>query len=183
MQVIETELAGVLLLRPRYFPDSRGWFIEAWNRQTFQTAGINADFVQDNLSHSVAPWTVRGLHYQRPPMAQGKLVMVFAGRILDVVVDLRRQSSSYGRHLKTELSAADGTMLFVPAGFAHGFCTLEANVMVFYKVDAPYSPPHEGSIHWRDPDLAIDWPIAAEKALLSPKDLAARGLAGYDHGF
>lgn len=183
MQVAETTLAGVLLLRPKRFRDSRGWFTESWNRRTFREAGLDIDFVQDNLSLSLGAGTVRGLHYQRPPCAQTKLVGVPCGRILDVVVDLRRNSPTRGRHVAVELSADDGAMLLVPVGFAHGFCSLEDNTLVGYKVDAPYAAEHEGAIHWRDPDLAVVWPVAPEQASLSDKDLAAGPFAGRDHGF
>lgn len=181
MQVVKTGLPDVLLLQPRRFSDPRGWLAETWNRETFRAAGVEADFVQDNVSFSALPGTVRGLHYQRPPMAQAKLIVVHRGRILDVVVDLRLQAPTYGHHITFDLSAGNGSMLFIPAGFAHGFCTLEPDVVVAYKVDAFYSPEHEASIHWQDPDLAIAWPVTS--ALLSAKDKAAGSFAGVEHGF
>lgn len=183
MQVAETTLPGVLLLQPERFSDERGWFVENWSHRTARQIGLDVDFVQDNLSVSLKAGTVRGLHYQRPPFAQAKLLSVLRGRILDVVVDLRRDSPYFGHHLTRELSVTEGTILFVPAGFAHGFCTLEDDTMVAYKVDAPYAPTHDAAIHWQDLDLAIDWPVAADHALLSPKDLAAGPFKGRDHGF
>ncbi|BAE50278.1 dTDP-4-dehydrorhamnose 3,5-epimerase [Paramagnetospirillum magneticum] len=181
MLVVESDLPGVLLLRPARFSDSRGWFMESWSHQAFREAGLDTEVIKDNVSLSFKTGTVRGLHFQRPPMAQAKLISVYSGRVLDVAVDLRPGSATYGRHLSVELSAAEGTMLFIPKGFAHGFCTLEDNTLVGYKVDAPYSPEHEGAIHWRDPDLGIVWPVSEDQAELSPKDLAAGPFAGRDH--
>lgn len=183
MESIATELPGLVLLKPRRFGDERGWFAETWNRATFRAAGITTDFIQDNMSRTTRAGTVRGLHYQAPPAAQAKLIHVPKGRILDVVVDLRRGQPTYGAHLAVELSAEDGTQLFVPEGFAHGFCTLEPDVVVAYKVSAPYAPTHERVIHWRDPDLAIDWPVAPEAAILAGRDAAAPPFAAMDHGF
>jgi dTDP-4-dehydrorhamnose 3,5-epimerase len=156
--------------------------MEGWNRDAFRAAGIGAEFIQDNFSQSAACGTVRGMHYQRPPMAQSKLMTVLRGRIMDVVVDLRSNSPNFGRAMSIEL-AADGALLFIPAGFAHGYCTLEPDVLVHYKVDAPYSPAHEGTIDWQDPDLAIDWPVSATEAVMSPRDRGADPFVGRHHGF
>jgi dTDP-4-dehydrorhamnose 3,5-epimerase len=160
-----------LISAPR-FRDARGYFAETYVRGDFAAAGIADEFVQDNESLSQAPGTVRGMHFQIPPFAQAKLIRVLTGRILDVCVDLRRSSASYGRHVAAELAADSGDQLFVPAGFAHGFCTLEPDTTVLYKVDAVYSAAHERGITWADPALAIPWPIGTNAAILSTKDAA-----------
>lgn len=162
----------VKLITPRRFADARGHFAETWNRKAMREAGLDVDFCQDNQSLSAAVGTVRGLHFQRPPHAQAKLVSVLKGRIFDVAVDLRRASPSFGRHVAVELDAASGAELFVPAGFAHGFCTLAPDTLVFYKVDAHYAPEADAGIFWADEALAIAWPVDAARAHLSPKDAA-----------
>ncbi len=154
------------------FRDQRGYFAETYVRRDFAAAGIAHEFVQDNESLSHAPGTVRGLHFQIPPFAQAKLVRVLTGRIFDACVDLRRSSPRYGQHATVELSAESGDQLFVPAGFAHGFCTLEPDTTVLYKVDAVYSAEHERGVAWSDPALAIPWPVGADAAILSAKDTA-----------
>ncbi len=169
-------LPDVLLVVPRRFADDRGWFCETWNRDSFAAVGIDVPFVQDNHSASVAAGTVRGLHFQHAPSAQAKLVRVLRGRIRDVVVDIRPGSPGFGRHASVELDAADGRQLFVPAGFAHGFCTLVPDTEVAYKASAPYDPAREGGILWCDPDLAIPWPVDPAAAVLSPRD---RGLPSW----
>lgn len=168
-----TALDGVLIVTPRRFGDDRGWFCETWNRRAFAAGGIAADFVQDNQSFSRPAGTVRGLHFQRPPAAQAKLVRVLRGAIRDVAVDIRRGSPTYGRWVAVELSAANGRQLFVPRGFLHGFATLEPETEVAYKCDGFYAPDCEGAVRWDDPDLAIDWGIDPASAVLSPKDAAA----------
>ena len=155
---------------PKRFGDHRGFFQETYNRQRLIEAGIDAEFVQDNHSLSTAVGTLRGLHFQTPPFAQTKLVWVVRGRILDVVVDLRRSSLTYGRHAAVELSAENGRQLFIPAGFAHGFCTLEPNTEIQYKVSAYYSAPHDKGLAYDDPDLGIDWPFRPDEVILSDKD-------------
>lgn len=150
--------------------DVRGYFCESYVRSDFAAHGLSHDFVQDNESSSDRVGTVRGLHFQKPPFAQVKLVRVLRGKIVDVVVDLRRSSPSFGKHLAVELSEINGEQLLVPAGFAHGFCTLEPHTTVLYKVDAAYSPAHDHGINWADPELAIKWPVAPEDATLSDKD-------------
>ena len=169
MDVVATAIADVKLVRPRVFADERGWFAETWSARAFAAAGIAEGFVQDNQSLSRPRGTVRGLHFQTPPMAQGKLVRVLRGAILDVAVDLRRSSPTRGRHVAVELTA-DGAQLWVPVGFAHGFCTLVDDTEVFYKVTAPYSPAHDRGLAWDDPALGIPWPVSAAEALLSDKD-------------
>jgi dTDP-4-dehydrorhamnose 3,5-epimerase len=163
-------VSGPLLVRVRRFSDPRGVFVETWSRRDFAAVGIADDFVQDNQSLSVAAGTVRGLHFQRRPAAQAKLVRVLRGRVLDVAVDLRAGSPSYGRHVAVELSAEGGEMLYVPEGFAHGFVTREPGTEVAYKVTALYAPECDGGVLWADPDLGIDWGVAPEAATLSDKD-------------
>jgi dTDP-4-dehydrorhamnose 3,5-epimerase len=165
-------LPEIKLIRAPRLRDQRGYFAETYVRRDFAAAGIPIEFLQDNESLSHARGTVRGLHFQIPPFAQAKLIRVLAGRIFDACVDLRRSSPRYGQHASVELSAASGDQLFVPAGFAHGFCTLEPDTTVLYKVDAVYSAEHDRGIAWSDPALAIAWPVSAEAAILSAKDTA-----------
>lgn len=172
LDVFSMSLRGVNLIRSPRFTDQRGFFAETYARADFVAAGLENDFIQDNQSASVSSGTIRGLHFQIPPVAQAKLVRVLRGRILDVVVDLRRSSLTYGKHIAVELSAESGDQLFVPAGFAHGFCTLVDNTEVFYKVDAAYSPAHDRGINYSDPALEIHWPVPQDSAVLSDKDKA-----------
>ena len=152
------------------FADQRGYFAETYVRRDFVAAGIAHEFAQDNESLSQSVGTVRGMHFQIPPFAQAKLIRVLTGRIFDACVDLRRSSPRYGHHATVELSAETGEQLFVPAGFAHGFCTLEPNTTVLYKVDAVYSAQHERGIAWSDAALGIPWPVGPHAAILSAKD-------------
>jgi dTDP-4-dehydrorhamnose 3,5-epimerase len=154
---------------PRNF-DVRGHFTEIYNERTFRAAGVTVTFVQDNLSFSLKCGTVRGLHFQLPPSPQAKVVRVVRGSIFDVVVDLRAQSPTYGRWIAERLTADQGEQLFIPRGLAHGFCTLEPNTEVAYKVDEYYAPQYDSGLLWSDPTLAIDWPVSAEDAVLSDKD-------------
>jgi dTDP-4-dehydrorhamnose 3,5-epimerase len=170
MKVTDLHIAGVKLLAPRKFSDARGYFVETWNRKTFAEAGIDADFVQDNSSVSQLAGTVRGLHFQRPPAVQAKLVRVVRGSIFDVAVDLRRASPTFGRHAGATLTAEGGEQLFIPVGFAHGFCTLEPNTEIAYKVSGFYSREHDAGVAWDDPDIDIDWPLHGREAILSEKD-------------
>jgi dTDP-4-dehydrorhamnose 3,5-epimerase len=163
-------LPGVKLLHSKRFVDQRGYFAETFVHRDFAAVGIDNQFIQDNQSLSTAVGTIRGLHFQAPPFAQAKLIRVLRGRVFDVVVDLRRSSSSYGQHLAIELSADTGDQLFIPAGFAHGCCSLEPNTELFYKVDALYSPAHDRGVNWADPTLGIDWPVCLRTAVLSEKD-------------
>lgn len=172
LDVIPQSLSGVMVIRSKRYPDPRGYFAETYVRRDFALAGIGQEFIQDNQSGSSARGTVRGLHFQIPPFAQAKLVRVLRGRILDVVVDLRRSSPSYGRHLSIELGADTGDNLYVPKGFAHGFCTLVADTEVLYKVDAVYSAEHDRGVNWADPALGIAWPVSQADAVLSAKDAA-----------
>lgn len=161
---------GLILLCPDLFSDPRGTFSEIYNRSELAAHGIRTDFIQDNHSLSVSAETVRGLHFQTPPFAQAKLVRVARGRILDVAVDIRRGSPTYGRHAAVELSGENRHQLFIPTGFAHGFCTLEPHTEVIYKVSAPYAPQNDAGLLWNDPDLGIFWPIDVRRAVLSEKD-------------
>lgn len=171
MQVESLSIADVKLLKPRVFADSRGWFSETWNRRTLAAAGIEVDFVQDNHAFSVAVDTVRGLHFQRAPYDQDKLIRVVSGAILDVAVDIRPGSPSYGRHIARELTAESHEQLWVPKGFAHGYRTLVRGTEVAYKVTAHYAPEADGGILWSDPELGIDWGLDLDRALVSDKDL------------
>lgn len=170
LSIEETAIPAVKIITTRRFGDARGFFTETWNRKRFAEAGIDLDFVQDNHSLSGPAGTVRGLHFQSPPFAQDKLVRVVRGRILDVAVDIRRSSPTYGRHVAVELSAGNGRQLLVPVGFAHGFCTLEPDTEVLYKVSAYYAPEHDHGIAFDDPDLGIAWPVVPGAAVLSEKD-------------
>ncbi|MBB3110537.1 dTDP-4-dehydrorhamnose 3,5-epimerase [Paenibacillus phyllosphaerae] len=168
MKVQPARLAGVKWIEPTVFEDHRGFFMESYNAAEYARNGIAATFVQDNHSLSAEAGVLRGLHYQLHPKAQTKLVRVVAGSILDVVVDLRSGSPTFGQWESFVLSAANKRQLLVPVGFAHGFCTLEANTEVLYKVDEVYSPTHERGIAWNDPALSIDWPVT--NPTLSAKD-------------
>lgn len=180
MKITATALDGVLILEPPRFGDDRGWLSVVYAQPLIDAAGIDFITVQDNISLSRAAFTVRGLHFQRPPVAQPKLVQVLAGRIIDVVLDLRRGSASFGRHLAVELSAATGRQILIPAGFAHGFCTLEPDTLIHYKCAAPYAPDHEGGVLWHDPALGIDWPVAPDHAVVSDRDRALPPLGRLD---
>lgn len=170
MDITATEIPGVLLLKPRHFRDARGYFVETYNQRGAHAAGLAADFVQDNQAFSRQRGTVRALHFQAPPHAQAKLVRVLRGSIYDVAVDLRAGSPSYGRWVATTLTAQGGEQIFVPRGFGHGYCTLEADTEVAYKVDDYYAPDCDRGLIWNDPTLAIDWPVTASAAVLSDKD-------------
>ncbi|WP_309888747.1 dTDP-4-dehydrorhamnose 3,5-epimerase [Archangium sp.] len=169
MKISETELPGVLLLEPKRFGDDRGFFVELFHAKRYTEAGIPGPFVQDNFSRS-AKGILRGLHFQQPH-AQGKLVQVFAGAVYDVAVDIRRGSPTFGKWVGVELSADNRRQLWVPAGFAHGFCVLSESADFHYKCTELYSPASEHGIAWNDPDLGIPWPV--KSPLLSPKDSAA----------
>jgi dTDP-4-dehydrorhamnose 3,5-epimerase len=169
VKVQDTALPGVLLLEPRIFQDARGSFLEAWQRDRYAAEGLPRDFVQDNVSRS-SRGVVRGLHLQNPE-AQGKLVSVLFGEVFDVAVDVRVGSPTFGRWLGVTLSAENGRQLFLPEGFAHGFMATSAEAVFHYKCTRPYSPEHELTVRWDDPDLGIEWPD--EQAVLSERDAAA----------
>ena len=170
MQVIPTEIPDVKILVPKQFKDHRGFFSEVYSTKLLKDAGIDKPFVQDNHSLSVEKGVLRGLHYQVAPMAQDKLIRVVRGSILDVAVDVRRGSATFGKHVTALVSADNWRQVFVPVGFAHGFVTLEPNTEVLYKVSAFYSPQHERGIRWNDPALGIEWGIGPGEAVLSPRD-------------
>ncbi|GLR81972.1 dTDP-4-dehydrorhamnose 3,5-epimerase (plasmid) [Azospirillum oryzae] len=170
MDVVSLDIPDVKIIRPKKFGDHRGFFSETYTKKTFEAAGLHYDFVQDNHSLSAEVGTVRGLHFQLPPFAQDKLVRVVRGAILDVAVDIRKGSPTFGRHVSAVISAAEWNQILVPIGFAHGFCTLEPDTEVIYKVTNYYSPEHDRGLLWNDPELGIDWPVSADKAQLSAKD-------------
>jgi dTDP-4-dehydrorhamnose 3,5-epimerase len=170
MQVFDTALPEIKIVAPRRIGDARGFFSEVWNARDFSLVGIDAAFVQDNHVRSSVTGTLRGLHYQMPPAAQGKLVRVTHGAIFDVAVDIRRGSSTFGHHADAVLSAENWYQLWVPAGFAHGYCTLEDDTEVQYKVTEYYSPSHERGIAWNDPGLMIPWPVTPTTATVAERD-------------
>ena len=170
MQLIPTPISDLFVIQPRVFEDARGYFYESYNSEIFKQYNINADFVQDNQSLSQKN-VLRGLHFQNPPYAQGKLVRVIAGSVLDVVVDIRKNSPTYGKSFSLVLDEKNKTMLWIPPGFAHGFLTLEDNTIFSYKCTNLYNKASEDSIRWNDPDLAIDW--GTTTPLLSGKDKEA----------
>jgi dTDP-4-dehydrorhamnose 3,5-epimerase len=163
-------IADVVLIASRRYEDHRGHLSETYEQEAFRAAGISAVFVQDNESYSRRRGTIRGLHFQREPMAQAKLVRVTRGAIFDVALDLRPNAPSFGRWCAAELSSDNGREMYVPRGFAHGFCTLAEDTLVAYKVDAAYAKAAEGGIRWNDPAIGIDWPVGAAEAILSDRD-------------
>ena len=182
MEIGETALPEVLVLTPRRFGDHRGFFSESWNRRTLEAAGLDLpDFVQDNHSFSTAAGTIRGLHYQAPPFAQGKLVRCGRGRIFDVAVDIRRGSPTYGQWVGEELSFENGRQLWIPAGFLHGFLTLEEDSEIIYKCTAHYAPEADGAVRWDS--VGIDWPLQGLTPILSDKDAAAPALDDFHSPF
>lgn len=173
LDVKKTEIDGVLLITPKRFKDERGFFVESYNSERFRKAGVSDIFVQDNHSMSIAAATVRGLHYQAPPRAQAKLVRVIKGAVIDVAVDARKGSPTYGKHVRAHLSADNGAELLIPVGFLHGFATLEPMTEIAYKVSDFYSADHDGAVFWNDQELGIDWGIDPSKAVVSEKDAKA----------
>ena len=170
MEYKETDLKGVYIIEPRVFADARGYFFEAWKQAEFEAHVGPVKFIQDNESMS-SYGVVRGLHYQKGDLSQAKLVRVISGRVVDVAVDIRRSSPTFGRHIMVELSGDNKRQLFIPRGFAHGFAVLSPEAVFTYKVDNPYAPQQEAGIRWDDPELAIQWPIDPKDVLTSDKDL------------
>ncbi len=172
INVTNTSLGGVYIIEPKSFGDNRGWFMESYSKRDMEAAGINVDFVQDNRSYSAKKGIIRGLHFQRNPMAQAKLVTCIRGAILDVAVDLRKDSPTYKQWISVELNSENRKELFIPKGFAHGFVTLTDDVEIMYKCDEFYSPEHDGGIRFDDPDIGVDWgvtdPILSEKDANAP---------------
>ena len=182
MNVITTAIEGLLIIEPRVFKDDRGYFYESYSKQKFEEAGIHADFIQDNQSFS-QKGTLRGLHGQANPYAQGKLVRVIQGRVLDVAVDIRKNSPTYGQHFTIELSGENHKQFWVPAGFLHGFVTLEDNTIFTYKVTNYYNKESEIGVIWNDPTLAVGWGINETEVLLSPKDELLPSFADFKSPF
>ena len=170
MQYIKTEIDGVYVIEPRVFNDARGYFMEAWKMAEFNEHIGNVTFIQDNESKS-SYGVLRGLHYQKGAASQSKLVRVIKGRVIDVAVDIRKSSPTFGRHVMVELSEENKRQFFIPRGFAHGFLVLSDEAIFMYKVDNPYAPETEAGIRWNDPDLGIEWPINPQEVLTSEKDL------------
>ena len=171
MKQIQTHIEGLFLIEPDVFTDGRGYFMESFSQKKFrELTGLDVTFVQDNESRS-AYGVVRGLHFQRPPHAQAKLVRVVSGKVLDVAVDLREDSATYGQHFAVELSDENHLQMFIPKGFAHGFAVLSEEVVFQYKCDEFYAPESEGAVAWDDPDLAIDWCLPKDAVRLSAKDM------------
>ncbi len=183
MSVTPTALEGVMLIEPRRFSDLRGYFSETWNRRALREAGLDIDFCQDNHSFSADMGTVRGLHFQAPPAAQDKLVRVVRGSVMDVVVDIRVGSPTFGQWISEELSAENGLQLLIPKGYLHGFATLTPDCEVLYKCSDYYMPSAEGSVRFDDPDLAIEWGVPMESAVLSEKDAVAQNFASFESPF
>lgn len=183
MRVAQTAIPDVRILHLQPHGDRRGLFVETYDRALFSRHGIAEEFVQDAVSRSGESGVVRGLHFQTPPFAQAKLVRVARGRIFDVVVDLRRGRTTYGRHVALELAADDWRMLYVPAGFAHGFCALSTDVEIAYKLSAPYSPDHARGLLWNDPALDIAWPAGRADAILTERDKTWPTLKGLPAAF
>ena len=177
LQTRRLAIGDVFEVTPRKFGDDRGFFSETYKAERFAEAGLPIDWMQDNQSFSAQVYTLRGLHYQEPPFAQAKLVRVLRGRILDVAVDIRAGSPTFGRWVALELSAVKFNQILVPVGFAHGFLTLEPDTEVLYKVSAPYSSEHDRSIRWDDPAIGIEWPLEDAEPVLSAKDEVAPSLA------
>ena len=169
MEVIKTDIEGVVIIEPRIFRDDRGYFFESFSQREFQEKVCNTVFVQDNESKS-SYGVLRGLHFQKPPYAQSKLVRVIKGAVLDVAVDIRKGSPTFGQHVAVELTEDNHRQFFIPRGFAHGFSVLTDEVIFQYKCDNFYAPQSEGALAWDDPDLGIDWRLPAEKGILSEKD-------------
>ena len=170
MEYIETEIAGVFIIEPRVFSDARGYFMEAWKEEEFNQHIGRVKFIQDNESKS-SYGVLRGLHYQKGEWSQAKLVRVIKGRVLDVAVDIRKSSPTFGKHVMVELSEDNKRQFFIPRGFAHGFLVLSEEAIFTYKVDNPYMPAEEAGIRWNDPELAIEWPIDPSVVQTSEKDL------------
>jgi len=170
VEVVATKIPDVKVIKPVKYFDPRGFFSETYNKRAFAEAGIELEFVQDNHSFSAQKNVVRGLHYQTKPFAQDKLLRVVRGAVFDVAVDLRRGSPTFGRHIGLVLSGDDWNQVLIPQGFAHGFCTLQPNTEVIYKVSNYYSRENDWGLFWADPDLAIPWPISQDAAIVSDKD-------------
>ena len=182
MEVIKTEIEGVVIIEPRIFKDERGYFYESFSQREFEEKVCRTTFVQDNQSKS-SYGVVRGLHFQKPPYSQSKLVRCMKGAVLDVAVDIRKGSPTFGKHVAVELNEENHRQLFIPRGFAHGFAVLTPEAVFQYKCDNFYNKESEGAVAWNDPQLAIDWRIPADEVLLSEKDRQTRNMADADFLF
>ncbi len=171
MNITESTIPDVKLIQPHRHVDSRGWLAETWRRSELVAAGINLDWAQENLVYSAAPATLRGFHFQAPPQAQGKFILVLRGAIFDVAVDIRRGSPYFGRHVAMTIGDERPAQIWIPAGFAHAYLTLKPDTQILYRVTAPYAPESERGFRWDDPSLAVDWPMAG-KILLNDRDKA-----------
>ena len=180
MEIIKTPIEGLLVINPLIFGDNRGYFFESWSEESFAKNGLDLDFVQDNQSLS-SKGVLRGLHFQNPPFAQGKLVRVIKGAVLDVVLDIRKESTTYGQHFSIELNEENKTIFWIPPGFAHGFVTLEDDTIFTYKCTGVYNSASEEALLWSDKDLNIDW--GAIEALVSDKDLVAGSFKNFKSQF
>jgi len=180
MEVIKTPIEGLLVINPKIFGDDRGHFFESWSKESFAENGLDLDFVQDNQSFS-SKGVLRGLHFQNPPFAQGKLVRVIKGAVLDVVVDVRKESSTYGQYFSIEINEENKTIFWIPAGFAHGFITLEDDTIFTYKCTGVYNSASEEALLWSDNDLNIDWGVI--NPLVSDKDLVAGSFKNFKSQF
>lgn len=185
MKVTETEIPGVLIIDTDVFGDHRGYFTETYNKPKYEAAGIHADFVQDNMSFSAEPGTLRGLHWQNPPYAQAKLVSCTKGKVIDVAVDIRKGSPTFGKWVSCELSADNHRQFFIPRGFAHGFLTLSPDVEFRYKVDNVYNKESEGGMRYNAPEVSVDWGSLLQgiEPVLSEKDTTAPDLTHSDNQF
>lgn len=177
------ELPGIVIITASKHVDERGFFSELYSKRNYESAGITCDFVQENQSYSARKWTIRGLHYQLPPCEQAKLVRVINGSILDVAVDIRKGSPSFGRHVAIRLHGNSLDHIFIPSGFAHGFCTLEDDTTVIYKVSSFYSQNDDCGLYWNDHRLGIEWPVGPETAIISEKDARQPLLSNIDSPF
>ena len=182
MEIITTDIPSLLIIKPEVFSDPRGFFLEAYTEKRYQDAGINSKFIQDNISKSTYG-VIRGLHYQLAPYSQSKLVQVLEGKVLDVAVDLRKNSPTFGQHFSVELSAENQLQFYIPQGFAHGFSVLSETALVSYKCDNYYSQEAERGIAYNDAKLNIDWKIPAEKAIISSKDSILPAFGEAEHNF
>ncbi len=182
MEVIKTEIDGVVIIEPRIFKDDRGYFYESFSQREFEEKVCRTTFVQDNQSKS-SYGVLRGLHFQKPPYCQSKLVRCIKGAVLDVAVDIRKGSPTFGKYVAVELSEDNHRQFFVPRGFAHGFAVLTPEAVFQYKCDNFYNKESEGSVAWNDPQLAIDWRIPADKVILSEKDKLSKNIADADYLF
>ena len=180
MELIKAPIQGLLIFKPKIFLDERGYFFESWSKQNYKKFGVDVDFFQDNESSS-KKGVLRGLHFQNPPFEQGKLVRVIKGAVLDIVVDIRKDSATYGEHFSIKLSDENKKVFWIPPGFAHGFVTLEDDTIFMYKCSQLYNKNSEGSLAWNDPDLNIDWKV--ENPIISPKDMIAGSFKDFKSQF